>query len=154
MTTASGSMCTTAGWSAVARTGSGASAHRCLPSSWRVSTTARKACPDPWRRNVDASLELIDDLELQIAQLSVELKRQGADHRYIPLLVTAPGFGWINAYTVASEIGDIDRFASPTKLCGYTALCPRVYQSAQSDRRGRSQSKARATCAGHSSPAR
>jgi hypothetical protein len=28
---------------------------------------------------------------------------------HIPLLVTAPGFGWINAYTVASEIGDIER---------------------------------------------
>jgi len=69
----------------------------------------RLAIPDPWRRNVDAGLELIDDLELQIARLTVELKRQGADHRYIPLLVTAPGFGWINAFTVASEIGDITR---------------------------------------------
>jgi transposase len=96
----------------------------------------RLQIPDPWRRNVDVSLELIDDLELRIASLTVELRRQGADHRYIPLLVTAPGFGWINAYTVASEIGDIGRFSSPTKLCGYTGLCPRVYQSGASDRRG------------------
>ena len=96
----------------------------------------RLAIPDPWRRNVDASLELIDDLELQIAQLTVEMRRQGADHRYIPLLVTAPGFGWINAFTVASEIGDITRFASPTKLCGSTGLCPRVHQSGNTDRRG------------------
>jgi transposase len=96
----------------------------------------RMAIPDPWRRNVDASLELINDLELQIATLTVELKRQGADHRYIPLLVTAPGFGWINAFTVASEIGDINRFASPAKLCGYTGLCPRVHQSGNTDRRG------------------
>jgi hypothetical protein len=28
----------------------------------------------------------------------MQLKRQGAEHRYIPLLVTAPGIGWINAY--------------------------------------------------------
>ena len=96
----------------------------------------RLAIPDPWRRNVDASLRLIDDLELQIAQLTVELKRMGADHRYIPLLVTAPGFGWINAFTVASEIGEITRFASPAKLCGYTGLCPRVKQSGATDRRG------------------
>src|SRR4051794_6461060 len=47
------------------------------------------AIPDPWRRNVDASLGPIADLELQIAQLTVELRRQGADHRYIPRLVTA-----------------------------------------------------------------
>jgi transposase len=51
-------------------------------------------------------------------------------------LVTAPGFGWINAFTVASEIGDIGRFASPAKLCGYTGLCPRVHQSGNTDRRG------------------
>jgi transposase len=96
----------------------------------------RLAIPDPWRRNVDASLELIDELELQIARLTCELKRHGADHRYIPLLVTAPGFGWINAFTVASEIGDIERFPSPAKQCGYTGLCPRVVQSGASDRRG------------------
>jgi transposase len=96
----------------------------------------RLQIPDPWRRNVDVSLGLIDDLELQIAQLTVQLKRMGADHRYIPLLITAPGFGWINAFTVASEIGDIERFASPAKLCGYTGLCPRVMQSGNTDRRG------------------
>jgi transposase len=96
----------------------------------------RLAIPDPWRRTVDASLQLIDELELQIARLTVELKRMGADHRYIPLLVTAPGFGWINAFTVACEIGDINRFSSPAKLCGYTGLCPRVHQPGSSDRRG------------------
>ena len=93
----------------------------------------RLQIPDPWRANIDVSLRLIDDLELQIARLTVQLKRQGADHRYIPLLVTAPGIGWINAFTIASEIGDIARFASPAKLCGYTGLCPRVNQSGASD---------------------
>jgi transposase len=39
-------------------------------------------------------------------------------------------------YTIAAEIGDIGRFASPKKLCGYTGLCPRVYQSGSRDRRG------------------
>jgi transposase len=96
----------------------------------------RLQIPEPWRGNVDVSLGLIDDLEVQIARLTVELRRRGADHRYIPLLVTAPGFGWINAFTVASEIGDIERFASPAKLCGYTGLCPRVIQSGNTDRRG------------------
>jgi transposase len=39
-------------------------------------------------------------------------------------------------YTIAAEIGDIARFPSPRKLAGYTGLCPRVYQSGESDRRG------------------
>ena len=60
----------------------------------------------------------------------------GADHRYIPLLMTAPGIGWIIGYTIAAEIGDISRFASPNKLTGYTGLCPRVCQSGDTDRRG------------------
>jgi transposase len=40
------------------------------------------------------------------------------------------------AYTIASEIGDITRFASARKPIGYTGLCPRIYQSGESDRRG------------------
>jgi transposase len=74
--------------------------------------------PEPWRSNVDVSMALIEELDVRIAELTVQLKRQGADHRYIPVLVTAPRIGWINAYTIASEIGDIARFASPAKLCG------------------------------------
>jgi transposase len=92
--------------------------------------------PDPWRRYVDAGLAVIDDLELQLAAPVVQLKRMGAHHRSIALLISAPGFGWINAFTVASEIGDVTRFASPAKLCGYTGLRPRVRQSGDSDRRG------------------
>jgi transposase len=86
----------------------------------------RLQIPDPWRRNVDVSLGLIDDLELQVARLTVELKDRGADHRYIPFLVTASGFGWIDAFTVASEIGELERFASRAKLCGYCAICRRA----------------------------
>ena len=92
--------------------------------------------PEPWRSHVDASLVLIDDLEARITQIAKELRRSGADHRYIPTLLTAPGFGWITSYTVACELGDISRFSSPVKLTGYTGLCPRVKQSGQMDQRG------------------
>ena len=92
--------------------------------------------PEPWRTDVLAAVALIDDLERQIDQIERELRALGADHPYVPLLVTVPGISWVLAYTIASEIGDIGRFASPTKLVGYTGLCPRVYQSGDSDRRG------------------
>ena len=39
--------------------------------------------------------------------------------------MTAPGIAWVLGYTIAAELGDIGRFASPKKLCGYTGLCPR-----------------------------
>jgi len=92
--------------------------------------------PQPWRSHLDASLVMIDDLERQIADIARELQRQGAEHRYVPLLLTVPGIGWVLAYTIAAEIGDITRFRTPTQLVGYTGLCPRVKQSGQSDLRG------------------
>ena len=92
--------------------------------------------PDPCATTVRTSLQLIDVLDREIQACEAELRRLGADHRYIPLLTTVPGIGWLLGYTIASEIGDIARFGSPLKLAGYTGLCPRVYQSGSSDRRG------------------
>src|SRR5207247_5658559 len=92
--------------------------------------------PDPWRSDMLAALALIDDLDRQIAGIERELRALGADHRYVSLLQTVPGIGWVLGYTIAAEIGDIERFASPTKLAGYTVLCPRVRQSGGMDRRG------------------
>ena len=92
--------------------------------------------PEPWRGGVVAAVALIDDLERQIDGIERQLRALGADHPYVPLLLTVPGISWVLAYTIAAEIGDITRFASPRKLCGYSGLCPRVYQSGDSDRRG------------------
>jgi transposase len=92
--------------------------------------------PERWRQTTEASLRVIDYYDQEVAALDRELRRSGADHRYVPLLQTIPGVGWVLSYTIAAEIGDITRFATPVKLCGYTGLCPRVAQSGSSDRRG------------------
>jgi transposase len=97
---------------------------------------AQLALPEPWQGTVEASLRLIDELEREITGCERELRRLGADHRYVPLLCTVPGISWVLAYTIAAEIGEISRFASPRKLAGYTGLCPRVYQSGERDLRG------------------
>jgi transposase len=96
----------------------------------------RLQLPEPWSQTLTASLRLIDELEREISATERELRRLGADHPYIPLLITVPGIAWVLGYTIAAEIGDINRFASPRKLAGYTGLCPRVYQSGEHDRRG------------------
>jgi transposase len=105
----------------------------------------RLAIPDPWRRNVDASLELIDDLELQIARLTVELKRQGADHRYIPLLVTAPGSTRLSSRqrSATSNASPRRPSSAATPACAHasSSLVPPTAAA-------RSPSTARATCAG------
>ena len=96
----------------------------------------RLALPAAWRSGVDASLRLIDELDGEVARVEGELGRRQLDHRYLPLLRTLPGVGLILGFTIASEIGDIARFASPKKLVGYTGLSPLVYQSGERDRRG------------------
>src|SRR5205085_7771261 len=97
---------------------------------------ARLRLPEHWQATIEASLRLIEELEREISDCERELRRLGADHRYVPLLLTVPGIGWVLAYTIAAELGDIGRFASPRKLAGYTGLCPRVYQSGERDLRG------------------
>jgi len=94
------------------------------------------ALPEAWRAGTAASLRLIEHLDDEIGACEAELRRLGADHRYVPLLMSTPGIAWVLAYTIASEIGEIERFATPKKLVGYTGLCPRVYQSGACDRRG------------------
>ena len=66
----------------------------------------------------------------------VSMKEGHAEHPYVPLLLTVPGIGWVLAFTIAAEIGEIERFPSPEKLAGYAGLCPRVNQSGEKDRRG------------------
>ena len=96
----------------------------------------RLALPEPWRSDVEACLRLIDSLEREIDASERELRTLGREHPYVSLLVSVPGIAWVLGYTIAAEIGDIERFASPRKLAGYSGLCPRVYQSGERDRRG------------------
>src|SRR6266536_3464973 len=97
---------------------------------------ARLALPEPWQGTLEASLRLIDELDREIGDCERELRRLGADHRYLPLLCTVPGISWVLADTIAAELGDIDHFPTPRKLAGYTGLCPRVYQSGERALRG------------------
>jgi transposase len=96
----------------------------------------RLALPEPWCSTTAASLALIDTLDEQIDRRELELRRLGAQHRYVPLLISCPGIAWVLAFTIASEIGDIERFPAPVKLVGYTGLGPKVEQSGEQDRRG------------------
>jgi transposase len=86
-----------------------------------------------------------------------ELRRIKADHPYIlPLLTTVPGIAWVLGFTIASELGEIERFASPEKLTGYTGLCLRIEQSGERDWRAAQEERAALPALGadRSGPAR
>jgi len=73
-------------------------------------------------RTVDASLELIDYLERQIASINQQLRAGGADHP-ISVAVDRPGIGWVLAFTIAAEIGGITRFPRQ-RSCAATRPVP------------------------------
>ena len=78
----------------------------------------RLAIPEPWAGTLATSMRMIDDLNVEIAAAEADLRGLGPGHPYIPLLLSVPGVGPLLAYTIAGEIGDIRRFASPKKLTG------------------------------------
>src|SRR6266568_2735684 len=79
---------------------------RCVVEGRRL--LARLEVPEPWRGNITAALELIDDLEGQIAEINARLRDGHADHPYIPLLMSAPGVGWVLAFTIGAKIAQVD----------------------------------------------
>jgi transposase len=62
--------------------------------------------------------------------------------------MTAPGIAWVLGSTIAAEVGDIGRFPSPKKLCGYTGLCPRGTSPAAATSAAHWPTTARRICAG------
>jgi transposase len=79
----------------------------------------------------------IDDLDRQLAPLERELRPLARADARARLLMTIPGVAELLGLTIASEIGDIGRFATAGKLVGYSGLTPRIKQSGQSARIGR-----------------
>jgi len=92
--------------------------------------------PEPWAGHITETVTLIDDLDARIDAVEAQMGTWGKDRPDVQHLRTVPGIGLVLGTMIAAEIGDIARFASPTKLVGYTGLCPKVYQSGNTDRRG------------------
>ncbi len=55
--------------------------------------------PEPWAGDVTAALRLIEVRDGGIEDCEATVRKAGADHRYVPLLMTAPGIGWVPGYT-------------------------------------------------------
>jgi transposase len=91
----------------------------------------RAGMPEVWRRSISECLALIDFLDERIAPLDAELRPFAKADRRAVLLDTIPGVGELLALTIAVEIGEIGRFATPEKLVSYGRLAPRVHQSGQ-----------------------
>src|SRR5262250_503867 len=94
-----------------------------LPTELRISLTL---LADPWRFATRQLLEVRRLLREQAkAQVALETVYR-----------SVPGIGEIVARTLATELGDMNRFANERALFSYTGLTPSEYSSGASGRRG------------------
>jgi len=81
---------------------------------------------------VDQLLPVIETPDRQIEVISSQLKRLVREDEEAGLLTTIPGVGYYTALLLVAEIGDVERFPSPEKLCSYAGLVPSVRRSGNS----------------------
>src|SRR5215216_4584807 len=95
-----------------------------------------RGVPATWQRSIAEALAVIDLLDRRIAPLEAELGPLAQADPRVLLLRTIPGVGELLGLTIATEIGEVARFATPRKLIGYAGLAPRVNQSGDRSRTG------------------
>lgn len=89
------------------------------------------------RQQVEDELEVIDFLELKIAEQDAKVKYVARTNPDVALLKTMPGFDILTSIAFLAEVGDIQRFRKADQVAAFLGLVPRVYSSGDTHRTGR-----------------
>ena len=73
---------------------------------------------------VQASWQVWQTLDEQIAQLEARLQKQAAADANEEVYRSVPGVGFISARVLSNELGDLQRFSNERELFSYTGLTP------------------------------
>ncbi|MHB8512088.1 MAG: IS110 family RNA-guided transposase [Actinomycetota bacterium] len=101
----------------------------------RLALAAIELPPIPAER-IRALLRLIDTVGCEVRDAECQMRSLLRDDPAIRRLLPIPGIGFLTAATIATEIGDVTRFASADRLCSWAGLTPSEHSSAESTRRG------------------
>jgi len=85
---------------------------------------------------IDSYLRVLNAMEGEVRNIDRDLMKY-QDIEEIKLLQTIPGIGLFSALMIYSEIGDIRRFTSSSKLLSYAGTIPSVRQSSDIIKYGR-----------------
>ncbi len=96
-----------------------------------IELLIRRGVPEVWRASIAEHLAEIDHLDRRISPIDRELSPIAGSDPRAGLLQTIPGVGPLISLTFASEIGEVSRFSSASKLVGYAGLAPRINQSGE-----------------------
>jgi len=93
--------------------------------------------PDHTHFAAQVLLTELDELEVKIKAFEERIIATFSETEEIKLLQTIPGIGPILGEVIASEIGDISRFATAARLASYAGTTPSVHASGGKYRYGR-----------------
>ena len=87
-------------------------------------------------QRIDSYLNVLSGLEQEVRRIDGDLRKYH-EIEDVKLLQTIPGIGLFSALIIYSEIGDIHRFSSSSKLLSYAGSIPSVRQSSDVIQYGR-----------------
>jgi len=85
--------------------------------------------PEHSRYTAQEQLGHINQLGASIAGLDRQINRVFRSTAAMELLQSMPGIGPVLSIVVSLEVGDIERFGSPSRLASYSGTVPRVHAS-------------------------
>lgn len=84
----------------------------------------------------DRWLEVLGEIEKQIAGLEQKLKGEAQADEQVRRLRTHPGIGYLTGLCIVHVLGDVKRFATTRKVAAYAGLDPMEYSSGEKRRYG------------------
>jgi len=93
--------------------------------------------PELAKRGIEELLKAFELLHVQQRTLYKELHKHARANEITRLLQTIPGVGPATAAAFVATIDDPNRFPDGEKVAAYLGLTPRVYQSGETEYRGR-----------------
>ncbi len=91
---------------------------------------------DIYRKALTGYLEILMFIKEQIKKAEQQIRLILKQDPLADLLDTIPGIGLFSAFLLLAEIGPIERFNSPDKLCAYAGLTPSIHQSGKVEYHG------------------
>ena len=99
--------------------------------------SAMKKLPELAQHGIAELLKAFVQLHEQQRRLYRELNKEAKDDAVTQLLMTIPGVGPATAAAFVATIDDPNRFPDAEKVAAYIGLTPSVYQSGETEYRGR-----------------
>ena len=92
---------------------------------------------DEYVNRIASLRDLIEDYDREIHDCDVRIYRRFKGHPGYEAIQALRGVGPVLAAVFVAEIGDVDRFANPRRLCSWAGLTPRHRESDSHIHRGR-----------------